>query len=843
MRRVNSSKGESALNAENKRRDGELYYFPERIMSRLAKIPDYPVTFLEAPSGFGKTTAVRKYLKDLGKNLPEGVKSFWHICLGESPAKTWSGICELFSNVDRKMAENLRELGVPTMETLSDIAEIARSYQTSSETFIVVDNYQLFDCGIHREIAEAFSTNGDRSLHVIFITQPIDSPTRNVRSGFDIHNIVSGDLLFAKEDISRYSRMMRVALSDEERDRLFLLTEGWIAVVSLQLMNFREHGAFVYGHDCDALVEKALWNRLSVDERYFLLSVSPLDSFSPSQAAIMHGMGSLPENILRLLKRSAFIAYSQENGMYYMHSILRDYLLKNFEYEGLAFRSETIRRAAGVCANAGNYLPAVKFYLKVKDYEAIMSMKIEREQLYNDRENYAVEIIAEIARNCPADILVKYPLTLLEYAFHLFLAAKFDVYMTLRRHIDRSLDSPNIPQNDAKRIRGELAMLDSFHAFNDIRKMSERHRAALGFFGGESSSFFTPRTRWTFGTPSILFMFWSEPGELDEELAAMDECIPIYMEAVGGRRSGAAALMRAEAALCRGNEATAESAYYETQYLADSNTESEVRLCAELARARLALLRGDAPEWSAARGEIEKHQAPRCNRILRRMSDMARAFLSFVLEETADAAGWLHSSESIIRTMFAQAVPYGEMLYGKLLLLEGCRAELEGMLAPALERAKSARFILPQVYCLIYGAIVSHNAGNAEEAERRLREALELTRPDKIYLPFAEHWRYLEPVFSRIYPPREDIRAIRALSERFSKGVQAIKASINKSSRLVLSQREREVAALAAKGLTNPEIAARLFITRGTVKNTIAHALEKTGTKSRSELTAWMMKN
>jgi LuxR family maltose regulon positive regulatory protein len=188
------------------------------------------------------------------------------------------------------------------------------------------------------------------------------------------------------------------------------------------------------------------------------------------------------------------------------------------------------------------------------------------------------------------------------------------------------------------------------------------------------------------------------------------------------------------------------------------------------------------------------------------------------------------------------------MLYGKYLLLEGRRDELEGMLPPALERARSARFILPQVYCSIYGAIVSHDAGNAEEAELRLRKALELAERDKIYLPFAEHWQYLEPVFSRFSrvetpPLGVDIPAIRALAERFSKGVQAIKASMNKASKQVLSQREQEVAALAAKGLTNPEIAARLFVARGTVKNTIAHALEKTGTKSRSELAAWMMKN
>ncbi|MDR1621052.1 MAG: hypothetical protein LBS00_01615 [Synergistaceae bacterium] len=281
----------------------DAYYFLEHLKARLAKIPDYPVTFVEAPSGFGKTTAVREYLKDLGHTL--GVSSFWHICLGEPPVKTWSGICKLFSNVSAKMAVSLKELGVPTMETIADVAEIARSYRASSETFLVVDNYQLFDCEIRKEIAEAFSTHGDHALHVIFITQPIDFPVENLRGGFDVHHIAAGDLLFSKEDVSRYSQMMGVALSDDEHDRLFLLTEGWIAVVSLQLMNFREHGTFVYGKNCDAFVEKAVWNRLSADERNFLLSVSLLDSFSPAQAVVMHGAGNLPEDILRLLERKA----------------------------------------------------------------------------------------------------------------------------------------------------------------------------------------------------------------------------------------------------------------------------------------------------------------------------------------------------------------------------------------------------------------------------------------------------------------------------------------------------------------------------------------------------------
>ena len=51
-----------------------------------------------------------------------------------------------------------------------------------------------------------------------------------------------------------------------------------------------------------------------------------------------------------------------------------------------------------------------------------------------------------------------------------------------------------------------------------------------------------------------------------------------------------------------------------------------------------------------------------------------------------------------------------------------------------------------------------------------------------------------------------------------------------------LSDREREVDALLAKGLTNPQIAERLGITVGTVKVHVSHILDKRGYVSRYEI-------
>jgi DNA-binding CsgD family transcriptional regulator len=51
-----------------------------------------------------------------------------------------------------------------------------------------------------------------------------------------------------------------------------------------------------------------------------------------------------------------------------------------------------------------------------------------------------------------------------------------------------------------------------------------------------------------------------------------------------------------------------------------------------------------------------------------------------------------------------------------------------------------------------------------------------------------------------------------------------------------LTEGEERVAELAAQGLTNPEIAARLFMSRRTVEANLARAYRKLGFRSRAEL-------
>ena len=58
-----------------------------------------------------------------------------------------------------------------------------------------------------------------------------------------------------------------------------------------------------------------------------------------------------------------------------------------------------------------------------------------------------------------------------------------------------------------------------------------------------------------------------------------------------------------------------------------------------------------------------------------------------------------------------------------------------------------------------------------------------------------------------------------------------------------LSRREREVAQLVAKGLSNREIAQRLYLSERTVDNHVHHILDKLGVDSRVQVATWLVRN
>ena len=100
------------------------------------------------------------------------------------------------------------------------------------------------------------------------------------------------------------------------------------------------------------------------------------------------------------------------------------------------------------------------------------------------------------------------------------------------------------------------------------------------------------------------------------------------------------------------------------------------------------------------------------------------------------------------------------------------------------------------------------------------------------------------------------IQSVKAVSNGISvlganvySGIQKRIASTNRrsepanSAALELSEREREIIILITEGYDNKNIAQKLFLAEGTVRNIISRMLDKLGLKDRTQLAVFAVKN
>jgi DNA-binding NarL/FixJ family response regulator len=92
----------------------------------------------------------------------------------------------------------------------------------------------------------------------------------------------------------------------------------------------------------------------------------------------------------------------------------------------------------------------------------------------------------------------------------------------------------------------------------------------------------------------------------------------------------------------------------------------------------------------------------------------------------------------------------------------------------------------------------------------------------------------------------ERIRAVEKGAMVFDKGVKLTAVNNGDSPRIphpALTARENEILSLVATGLSNNEIAAKLFLSQGTVRNAVSAILEKLALRDRTQLAVYYWKN
>jgi len=803
-------------------------YLPERLLARLDDVRNHRLTLIEAPSGFGKTTSFREYLRGRSE-----ARCFWYTCLGETRTRAWNGVCDLLGNVDSAVARGLRGLGMPDRDTAAEAAALMGDCRCDHETYLVVDNYQLLECDSPTGIVNAFSLHNSDSLRMVFITQEI--PGDDTWSASDILRINAGDYLFDRESVARCFKLAGLRPTPSELDAVYRASGGWVASIKLHMIHYRLTGTVAPAGDMDGLIESALWGRLPDRDRQLLMGVSLFDKFSLKQASMMID-GALADDVIAdVLEKNVFIPCSPTEGVFYMHGILKDFLLRRFAETPSAFRDLARDRAGRAAAAAGDLFQATKFFLETGDYASILSLPFTTRFFYNFPERSVIDLFERLVDECPEETLLGRPMALITFAQQFFRDRRTDAFSKASGLLRRVVETPGaLPEEELLRVRGEFEILTSFPHFNDIAAMSEHHRRAYADLGRISSP---PRSQifggampWTMSGASVLFLYWRKSGTLDDTLSVMDECLPCYVALAGGHGAGGEYIMRAEAALARGDDAAAEVMARSALYAAHAAGQAGNSLCAWLVLARTAVLRGDRELYLSTRNSIREEAAESAQRSIMRIADLCLACTDILLGRLDDIPQWLNDAAGIRRAVYADGQPYALTLHATALLAAGRHDELRSVAEPLIAVARRMNYLLPQVVVQVLLAAAGEREGRRGEAEAHLEAALALALPDTVLMPFAEQAGALGALLnnSSIDP------ALLALCDRQARGVASILGTPVAAQSL--SGRQAEVAAMLKDGLTVRQIAASLGISENTVKSTARAVYERLGVHTRAEL-------
>ena len=803
----------------------ETLFFPKKLMERMESIKAFPLTLIEAPSGFGKTTVLRHFLDS---QVSETAQVIWRTFSPEPPNTSWKSFCACIGAFDTNAAEQLTLVGVPGEDSLPAIREIFRQIVCTEETYLVLDDFAAWKLPNAGAFLSALSEHAGRGLHVVAASQVLSKETRgHLMPSIRFLLLQEAVLTFSAEDIEAYYREAGVSLTAVQLEEVQQITGGWIMVLYLQLLSLIETGRFEKG-GTQELIHNALWNRLPESEREFLLSVSIFPRFSLTQATALSGMSAMEtEQLLR--EKRVFVHFDREARRFYLHALFQNFLADQFTLLPIDTQKAIYLAGGALAEQAGDRVNTLRFYYLSGEWERLLSLPLTSYEIADVVDDSTKPMILDIMENIPFETKRKYPSAIVPLAFTLFFLHENQKLLDLREEIRQVIEQSDISQTQKDALSGEMELLYSFLTYNRIDAMSAGHRKALKLLGGPAT-LINLQSTWTFGSPSVMYMYWRESGKLDEELGQMDECMPVYYALTNGHGSGSEIVMRAEVHLMRGEIDQAEILCHKAMFTADSKRQNSIYQCGLFLLARIAILRGDEAMLQNALQGVEGRSRQNTEDLCRYTLDLVKGFIFMLMNRGSEVSHWLSAGEINDKRLVIMTQPFAHIIYGRLLLERGEYRKLLGVSEFALGISAIFPNLLPQLYIKLYQAQAFEAIGNRPQAALALQSALDIALPDGMLLPIAENYEGIKRLLSDTACDAKARERIAALAALLKDGLSAFCRKVS------LSPREKEILGLLKSNMKNKEIAERMHLSPNTIRNVISGMLEKCGFASREQL-------
>ena len=821
-------------------------YISERVQECLRPIAHCALTTVVAPMGYGKTTAINWFLAEKTKG-------------GKAVAIRMSIYSEKLPMLWRSAQDAFRFAGLdvlsafdfPTGEAAATLVleELCRAFSSGKTAYyLFLDDFHLlrderavrFICRISARLPE--------NAHLIVASRDRFLPAGEiVRLGGNLHQIGMEHLRLNHTELAVYAHRCGAELSEQQLEALLRSSEGWFSAIYLNLRALSERGRLPdASSDIFEMFTAAMIDPLPPGRQEFLAVMGLADEFTAEMARFVTENPETDAIIQDLTCQNAFVTRLPDSQRYRFHHMMKECALRKFR---------TLPEQSQICywnrfgswyGAQGQYLHALGAYGRSGNSDAALTI-IEKDA-GNLLSALHPEELLERLNACPEEVLTRHPTAILVLMRRLFTWRQIPKMLQLKALLERAIaESPDMPEEERGNLLGECDLIMSFLMYNDITKMSELHRSASRQMSRPAVTI-QAGSSWTFGSPSVLMMYYRAPGELQKETHEMHECMPHYYRITNGHGLGAELVMDAEASFMQGKLREAEIGLARARAAIAGSGQENMALCCDFLELRLLGSGGRRRLDVKARAEalLARHDV-----VLLNMFESILAYYYALLQEAEKIPDVfrLHRLDTV--NYFAPGKPMMELIENQVYLAQGEFPRVIGRSEPLLSGCESLHYALVALHIRLQTASAYEALGNRAMARKLLIRALEDAEPDGFVLPFAENAPYLMNHYSALSRELETpfAASVCELSERWLSRQQTSGSRQEPIEALrELSERERSVAQLMALRKTNREIAETLFLSEGTVKqyiNRIYSKLQLTGTaqEKRRALTALLQKN
>ena len=831
--RLTSATVKGPLNLSAIKYNTKGVYFPPRLLKALDGIWDYPLTILEAPIGYGKTTAVKHFLND------KNAEVLWLRVYDDSTDGFWDSLTRLFIGLKEDLYRSLSKLGTPDDSvSFREILKLLSSIELSRKCVLVIDDYHLLGSTKIDGFLASLIENEVENLHIV-LTQRYTKLQKLEELSLKglLYHITKESFELTAEDIVEYYGICGVSISQEQAGQLLLTTEGWISALYLMLLSFLEDGILEPPDSIYKLIGKTVYTPLSEKLKELIIKISVFDSFTVKQAAFISGDKDVGEMLAAIVGENAFVGYDSRSKTYQIHSLFRVYLRDVMENRGLDFKNDLYRQAAAWYLENRDYTAARQFWYACGDFEDILRSIEEEKAKHFTKEN--MKTLRKYLDECPAEIKGRHHYALLILSIHLILHNEFQVFGRVCGEVAENINrDDNLNDVQCRELFGELEILLGIASFNDLKKMATHFEKAWQRLG-RSTSIFNVEVDWTHGSPSVLYLYYRESGKLWENLADLQNGLPCYRNLTGGHSSGGEYVMEAECYYNTGDFTSAEIALNKALHKARLSDQWGIVLAAMYLHMRVDLMKGDFEHMFHLLAGLREEMADRVEYQYLNKVELCEISFYAQLDQKYKIPESLARPESgEIRLLHASFAMFN-IIYGRVLLINEQYTELLGSADYFLETASFYPNLLGVIYAYIYLAAANLKIHRNAEAKEILNKAMDIAMPDELYMPFVENGDYIEPLLLEYTVQgahQEQAQKILELYETYSAAKEKIKKTYFNAEKPELTSREIEIARLAAGGLTNKEIADKLFVSANTVKFTLKSVFSKLSISSRALL-------